>query len=396
MSLALLLFREGNVTRRIKKALDELARQISRELRRKQHQRFGTRNPVPVPVPVPVAVPARNRSWNVCQEFRRRFSTCPYNFNGRAHIRPFKFRFLNIHLKFFKNYQTKPFRHVNRWGGFRDHFTHNHLQNQLRARFLNQQPARNLGMGVRLLYELREDGCKPDEPSKPFHPTKVSVRNASRAAVDPRMAKTVPSLIRLNLSLTPHHHEAALRLASEPKHESYVSQGCYVDFPINAHLTIPSATFLTDEVLLEVMENLQSFERQLAELKLDLTRLFDLGELPIKYLVNKNVIRVQFPNCDRVQLESLLRDKNIQGGIIYEDSSLRYAVDDSPPVTDSDILSTFGSSSMSMSLASSDVFSEELAEPLSFENVVRPSAMETGHGVRISDNESDEYYWVSA
>lgn len=173
-----------------------------------------------------------------------------------------------------------------------------------------------------------------------------------------------------------------------------MSQGCYVDFPINAHLTIPSATFLTDEVLLEVMENLQNFERQLAELKLDLTRLFDLGELPIKYLVNKNVIRVHFPNCDRLQLESLLRDKNIQGGIIYEDSSLRYAVDDSPTVTDSDILSTFRSSSMS--LASSDVFSEELAEPLSFENVVRPSAMETGQGVRISDNESDEYYWVSA
>lgn len=69
-------------------------------------------------------------------------------------------------------------------------------------------------------------------------------------------------------------------------------------------------------------------------------------------------------------------------------------MDDSPTVTDSDILSTFGSSSMS--LASSDVFSEELAEPLSFENVVRPSAMETGQGVRISDNESDEYYWVSA
>lgn len=391
MSLALLLFRGRNVTQRIKKALDELAREISRELRRKQHQKFGNRNPVPVPV----AVPVRNRSWTLCHEFRRHFSTCPYNFNGRAHIRPFKFRFLNIHLKFFKNYQTKPFRQINRWGGFRDHFTHNHLQNQLRARFLNQQPARNLGMGVRLLYELREDGCKqPDDHTKPFHPTKVIVRNASRAAVDPRMAKIVPSLIRLNLSLSPQHHETALRLATESKDETYVSQGCYVDFPINAHLTIPSATFLTDEVLLEVMENLQNFERQLAELKLDLTRLFDLGELPIKYLVNKNVIRVHFPNCDRLQLESLLRDKNIQGGIIYEDSSLRYAVDDSPTVTDSDILSTFGSSSMS--LASSDVFSEELAEPLSFENVVRPSAMETGQGVRISDNESDEYYWVSA
>lgn len=391
MSLALLLFRGRNVTQRIKKALDELAREISRELRRKQHHKFGNRNPVPVPV----AIPVRNRSWTLCHEFRRHFTTCPYNFNGRAHIRPFKFRFLNIHLKFFKNYQTKPFRQINRWGGFRDHFTHNHLQNQLRARFLNQQPARNLGMGVRLLYELREDGCKqPDEGIKPFHPTKVTVRSASRAAVDPRMAKVVPSLIRLNLSLSPQHHEATLRLATESKHETYVSQGCYVDFPINAHLTIPSATFLTDEVLLEVMENLQNFERQLAELKLDLTRLFDLGELPIKYLVNKNVIRVQFPNCDRLQLESLLRDKNIQGGIIYEDSSLRYAVDDSPTVTDSDILSTFGSSSMS--LASSDVFSEELAEPLSFENVVRPSAMETGQGVRISDNESDEYYWVSA
>lgn len=393
MSLSLLLFRGRNVTQRIKKALDELAREISREIRRKQQQGYGLRNPVPVPV----AVPARNRPWNVCQQFRRHFSTCPYNFSGRAHCRPFKFRFINIHLKFFKNYQTRSLRHVARWGangGFRDHFTHNHLQNLLRHRFLNQQPSRNLSMGVRLLSQLKEDRVLLTEMVNTFHPTRAGRRHASSASVAPFYEPVVPSLIRLNLLLTPQHHDAALQIATEPRQE-LVSQGCYVDFPINAHLTIPTATFLTDEVLLEVMDNLQSFEKQLAELKLDLARLFDLGELPIKYLVNKNVLRVHFPNCDRVQLEALLRDKNIQGGIIYEDMSLRY-VESSPTVTDTDILSSFGLSSMLMSLASSDVFSEELPEPLSDENVIRPVAMEAGVGVRINDNESDEFYWVSA
>lgn len=394
MSIMLLLFRGNNVTQRIKRALDDLAREIGKELRRKKQQKFGIRNPVPVPV----AVPVRNGSWNVCKQFKRSFSSCPYNFSGRAHCRPFKFRFMNMRFKLFKHYQTRSMRLMTRWGGMRGHFVQNNLQNQLRARFLEQRPARNLGMGVRLMYGLRDECNDDNKDIRSFHPTKVGVRKASSSTAVPlEVARTIPSLLRLNLSLTPQHHEAALRLANEVPEPEIETVGCYVDFPLNAHLTIPSATFLTDEVLLEVMDNLHNFERQVAELKQDLTKLFDLGELPIKYLVNKNVIRVYFANCDRIQLESLLRDKNIQGGIIHEDMSCRIAVDDSPPVTDTDILSSFGSSSMSMSsAASSDIFSEELAEPLNCDNVVRPTVMEPSNEVRISDYESDEYYWVSA
>lgn len=133
--------------------------------------------------------------------------------------------------------------------------------------------------------------------------------------------------IRLNLSLTPKHHHLTLKLAKadstatiqERIQSNQINVGTYIDFPVGFQFSIPNETILSDEILEEMMFNIRMFEKKLHDLKQDILNLFELGELPIKYIADKNVLRVYFPNCDRARLESLCQEKSIVGGTIYED-----------------------------------------------------------------------------
>ncbi|EGW32696.1 uncharacterized protein SPAPADRAFT_60054 [Spathaspora passalidarum NRRL Y-27907] len=222
--------------------------------------------------------------------------------------------------------------------------------------------------------------------------------------------------IRLNLSLTPQHHKITLQLArsdssatTQEKLEcNQLNVGCYIDFPINFNLNIPQETILTEETFEEMMFNIKMFEQKLKDLKKDLTNLFELGELPIKYISDKNVLRIYFPNCDREKLENLCKEKNVTGGIIFEEDCENYpepammmAPSSSGSVGESDILSCYYGTNESESSceSQSDLFStSEEFHPLSEDDIVRPEfamgTMPINMDPVISD--CDEYYWISS
>lgn len=134
----------------------------------------------------------------------------------------------------------------------------------------------------------------------------------------PKLAQTlgVPTVLRVNISLGEPVHQLILNFA---KSDPALALGCYVDFSVGAPIFIPPATVMGDEVVAELLGNLKAFERAIADVRRDLARLSELGELPMRYLESAQTIRVYFPNCDRMRLEALLADKNVLGGVIYED-----------------------------------------------------------------------------
>ncbi|KAK6458531.1 uncharacterized protein RJT20DRAFT_123525 [Scheffersomyces xylosifermentans] len=237
--------------------------------------------------------------------------------------------------------------------------------------------------------------------------------------------------IRLNLSLTPDYHQLTLKLArtdssatqKEREEADQVVQGCYIDFPINFSLNIPDETILSQEILSEMIDDIKRFEQRLLDLKNDLNNLFELGELPIKYISGKKVLRVYFPNCDVEKLESLCREKNITGGVIYEDvdaiesesepsvaSAVSMASSLDNQVTENDILSSYyntNSSISSMDSDDEDIMSESFGQPISNEEIVRieehiPMLVEQQPQFAFqqmqpdSFNDYDEFYWVSS
>lgn len=181
---------------------------------------------------------------------------------------------------------------------------------------ITSETIKNLAISFRTLFNL-DNAYKPvTQLDNKFHPYRNQSKNGS-----------VKSGIRLNQSLSARHTAKTLAIGGEyhtSDDSSSVSldlsiiHGCYVDFPIGADLSIPSMTFLTEEILSEINANLTYITRRINELKQDFKNLSELGELPIKYIAQENVLRVYFPNCDYDKLEVLLREKNIVGGIIYE------------------------------------------------------------------------------
>lgn len=151
--------------------------------------------------------------------------------------------------------------------------------------------------------------------------------------------------------------------------------GSYIDYPIHFDLSIPEETILTGEIVDEMLHSIKSFEKKLQELKRDLTNLFDLGELPIKYLSKTNVLRIHFPNCDRERLEKLCIEKGIVGGVVLEEAAAANNAKTKSPaqVYESDVLSSYGDESLNT--CSSGVLSTEssdLVEHLEDQVVVRP------------------------
>lgn len=147
------------------------------------------------------------------------------------------------------------------------------------------------------------------------------------------------------LNINSENHHLILTLA---KSERNINPNCYVDFPINFSLNI-NETLLTGDVCEELSNNINLFQRKLSLLQLNINSLLELGELPINYDYNKNVLRIHFPNCDREKVKVLLEEKGIVGGIIVEDHVNRRDI--------SEIKDTISSAS---SVSSASIFEESI------------------------------------
>ncbi|ODV82478.1 uncharacterized protein CANTADRAFT_33263, partial [Suhomyces tanzawaensis NRRL Y-17324] len=375
--------RTRNVSQRIQRALQELSEALA-EHPQQAHS----------PVPVPVRVPARNG-----QNARglRRYSTSgarsfgtfttggsagtSWSFNHFTNANSYKSNFFAKIKLFAKFYHPRPadtrqlFRGLNH--GFMFHNFSQAHQNTFRMKLHMSK----LSFSYRPLLNHLKDKYhgfdrKQDEPAnKRFAPFLAKQKNPG---------------LRLNLSLTANHHQLTMKLArtdssatTQEKHEcNQVVEGSYIEFPITFNLNIPHETLLSEEVLDEMLYSVKAFEQKLREFKQDIANLFELGELPIKYIAHKNVLRVYFPNCDSVKLESLCREKNITGGVIYSDyddeTTLPEIAAAAPltPVDQNDIISSYfglGSSGSSDSETQDpdDLLSELLVFPLANEEIVR-------------------------
>lgn len=217
------------------------------------------------------------------------------------------------------------------------------------------------------------------------------------ASVAGPAAKSILTSLRLNLLLTKKFHDVIMDLA---RPASTMASGCYVDFHVEPKLLIPASTILNGEVLQELLDGLKRFERHLHLLQKDLANLSELGELPLKFVPCENVIRVFFPNCDREKLHTLLVEKNVRGGIIYEDltNECGQLEHDSSvtSISDFDILSSCTTSSrdtlaLSVSLDyDADILSESAESLFKEHRVVHLEPVDVSAHVEIAD----EFYWA--
>ncbi|KAK6464966.1 hypothetical protein DFJ63DRAFT_332409 [Scheffersomyces coipomensis] len=449
-----LALRTKNWSRKIQRALEELAEALANESQ---------------PQPQPIAIPVRGNSGNrrLPSSTTRNFQRCFGSFTGfnpsssstRIGIRAYMFKnsipnpnanptswkffkFKNSFLKsrLFKfynfnifnnsaNVNSKIINNLNRQSSGLFHNFSQTYQSGYRLKWYNA----NVKITYRtLFYNLREKFQVYQENEK---------SNLSRSKYN---AINLKPSISLNLSLNADHHQLTLKLAKtdssatfQEKFESnQVNNGCYIDFPINFNLNIPNETILSQEILEEMIFNIKMFERKLTDLKQDLNNLFDLGELPIKYINTKNVLRIYFPNCDKLKLESLCKEKNIIGGLIFEDldqdesgvynqfNQTNEAAEEVESVTPTDILSSLYGTNSSVTSMTESNYDEVLSsstqyQPLSNDEIVRlegeaplidqleqvqlqqqfqfsqPQTPLQQQRQDININDYDDFYWVS-
>lgn len=393
-----------NITRRIKQTLEEIAENLSHPQQR----------PAPVPIPIPVRS-GRNAS-RLGKQFSRYYSTSS-NFTG-GHYKFRAFQFLNVKyqnggklgriiqnnsnwIRF--NIQNSNFNQYRSFRTFHKSFLYNNFSQRYQSQFGNKManmnffrhpnggsPIKNLNLNIRAFMN-----------SKKFD---TSDPSAYKQNLVLHLKPQVKSNIRLNVSLTPKFSELTLLMArtvssagcEETSHNTQTSNGCYVDFPMNSKFSIPAMTILNNEILDELMQDLKILESKIAELKLDLQNLFELGELPMKYLHDQNIIRVYFANCDKARLESLLREKNIKNGIIYEEA-VNGCSSDCANVSEADILSSYYGSSSSLGSSTEyddDILSDSSHHPLSSDHIIR---LESGNQSQNSQHVSfsdEDICWV--
>ncbi|RLV91506.1 hypothetical protein JA1_003823 [Spathaspora sp. JA1] len=417
-----------NISRKIQRVLEELAERLSNP---QQLQ--------PVPIPVRVPVPARGRGGRphglrsnfACPglQFKRCLSMFTNgNPNWTYHQMNSSFTGkggrswfgkYNIFQRFYSFTGKRNAGKVSRILSSLDHsFMFHNFSQAYQSNFRLKLYQQNVRLTYRTLFNrLREKYQIYGELTQANVFNNYSFKNYNY-----NNNKFNPN-IRLNLSLTPQHHKITLELArsdssatTQEKLEcNQIQVGCFIDFPIKFNLNIPQETILTEEIFEEMMFNIKMFEKKLNDLKKDLNNLFELGELPIKYISDKNVLRIYFPNCDREKLENLCKEKNITGGIIFEeDAATEFsqgmvpAASSDGSVDESDILSCYYGSSngqLSSCESQSDLFStSEECHPLSEGDIVRPAfamamtptPIPMNMEPVISVNDCDEYYWISS
>lgn len=343
-----------NITRRIRQALEEI------------QENLGNRERVPVPVLVPV--PMRGgRGYRVPRS--------PYNFGhnqfSNIHRGFYSTRFYSSYTGRFTNFNNMRWSKINGSLLFLNFSSRGQFRLKLFSNFY-KAPA---------LTELikKRVGFTEERESLLFQRTRAAYAAATSM-------QQVPLALRLNILLTQKFHDMVMDLAS-PAAES--ADGCYVDFKIEPKILIPSATMMSAEVLAELLANLKHFEKHLIELQRDLTRLSELGELPLRFVSSRNIIRVYFPNCDRAKLEALLLEKNVSSGIVYEDKHNEVdslSSDEVSSVSEFDILSSCNMLSL---LALSDSQS-------CYDDILSSSHESVGSRLqnRIEIFEEDSYCWA--
>lgn len=319
----------------------------------------------------PIPIPIRSNNFHNGRIIStRNYTTCGFGFNQHKpfdnfiKLKFFRFTFKNFTRNFHKN--SKILKLIPRSGFYYNHFSQTNnifrkkLYQSVNTTFWNRLkkmdfPGNAEGAGDRLLVN-----------------------------------------VRLNLSLTKNNHQLLIRLARQEYVNVDIPQqqiaeqppavGCYVEFPVNFSFKIDE-TILNTDVLDDMLTNIELFQHKLKNLKADLLALFDLGELPIKYDSKKGVIKVYFPNCDYNQLQSLLQEKGVVGGVIVEESLPLLSQEFN--FSESDILSSSsGLTEDQSSVSYDDVLSESLPEV----HLVRLDALDDvpGFGLEMSE----EFHWV--
>lgn len=98
-------------------------------------------------------------------------------------------------------------------------------------------------------------------------------------------------------------------------HSQVPSTGSYVDFELTPHITIPSVTELTEEIVDQISNDLDRFANDLKRIAKDLRQVASLGELPLSVEHGK-ALRVYFANCDPDQVQSLLAGAEVTKGVV--------------------------------------------------------------------------------
>lgn len=354
------------------KNLTILKRDISRRLRQAlQELQDALRNvdgvPVPARVPVPVRVPRRA----AYSQFTRLGTNARFG-AGYGSGSPFyrSTRFYSTYSSRFNNFSGWRWSRINNLIMFQNFSSRGQFRLKLFSTFYR----------VPSLTELLR---KKSAHAGSLEPTQV--RRTAFASVP--MANVLSSL-RLNILLTQRFHDMVMDLARPA-----TADGCYLDFKLQPKLLVPASTMMSGEVLGELLVNLKHFELHIRELQRDLARLAELGELPLKVL--GDVIRVYFPNCDRDKLEQLLVEKNVVGGVIFEDFAREGASleqDDAVTlVSDFDVLSSCNMLSLVSSESNyyDDVLSSSCGTP--DDRIVRLEPLDALDHVEIAE---DDYCWT--
>ncbi|ODV66067.1 hypothetical protein HYPBUDRAFT_149844 [Hyphopichia burtonii NRRL Y-1933] len=404
----LVSLRARNISKRIKQALEELSEHIENNL---------ANHPSKSPVPVPVRVPVPSRRFN--------------KNNFGAHGCRSK-RFLHLLSSVLDHFTKIPKQKFINVGSSLQKRSYSNYSNILSSKykigwfkFINQTSKntliyKNFQSSYQLWYRFK------------FYkaPTVISVLrqslgvdslsnkrlklNHSKFYEDSKLDQPKSNLL-LNLSLSPKFHDTILNLSKNSNIEDDISvteheiiKSCYLDFSINPKLLIPSSTILNEDILNEMIENVKTFEKTLIEIKTDLIKLSELGELPLKYLSNQNIIRIYFPNCDKNKLQSLLLEKDIHHGTIYEEEdafdNLSSSSSSPPtiPISEFDILSNFN---LSDNLQSSindedhDLISTSEEDQRLNSSSIKQIETESINQVRtnsnnIQINSYDDFYWA--
>lgn len=420
----LISLRAKNLSKRIKQALEELAENIENNL-----ASGNSRQPARIPVPVPA-----NR--NAFNQGQRRLlhmvaigiktTSIPLKCQKNTMFRGFH------SFNFHSNFNNPNFRFNNKFSFFRKYSNYYSLHHKCKLNWLkfngNLNPNfsiyNNFSTKYQLWYRLKLHNIyKAPSLNTILHSSskKFSIANNDNShKLMKSKLKSVPmetspsnnTKIRLNISLSPTFYDYVSKLQNQnlelPEDDYHqineIPKSSYLDISINPNILIPSSTFLNEDILSELINNVKMFEKKLIEIKEDLVKLGELGELPLKYIPHKNIIRIYFKNCDKVELQNLLSEKNIKNGTIVEEERT-LAPHDSVPITEFDVLSSFNTVSSiddfdnellstTSSSSSSSSFADSLPEALSASEIRRIETNSDFNNNNIQINNVDELIWA--
>ncbi|ODQ83029.1 hypothetical protein BABINDRAFT_159502 [Babjeviella inositovora NRRL Y-12698] len=236
---------------------------------------------------------------------------------------------------------------------------------------LTAEAVKNLTTAIRTLFNATEKLNQLDGGNG--HTSNVLLNSANRNAKDTN--------VRTNSSLTSEFTHQTIMLA-RTESENCISTGCYAEFQFKLQLTIPTVTFLDENVMMNIAGDIEFYQREVALILEDLRRIENFGSLPIEFDYKNSRLKVYFPNSDKETVDRLLQDYEITSGVVYEDAAekleLRVVEAETPSLATSSYLEV---SSHSDGYYYSDVLSSP-SERLSLESMTEAASS-------VSDTDSD-------